>query len=411
VGEVVYLNNVDENGKRGAGSITRNKGSKKLYVKFYYFGRPVEKSTGLDDTPENRVRARNWLDRQLDKIDEGAFRFSEAFPRAREEEKRFFTEKEGWQYSPEPQTILFEDYVTKWKAEIWSQFDSEIKKQDFEQVMDDWLLPHFGRKTFFQITAVEIKKFLATLKWRSGKNKGKKLSRSRIKNVFIPMRAIWNDACEENYWNLPDPFRFLSKKMPKASKKAPIVLLFDEWMSIIDAIDPFYRDAAETMIMTGMIGSEIAGLRKQDIKRDCIQVQNSVVRKFEKNQLKTEYRKRELPLTEALRKRIDSAKSTAQAQHIFSMKSGELFNINAFRKTPWSSALKRAGVDYRTTYITRHTFAAWVLAVGINPDRLVALMGHNSKQMIYEVYGKYVKGMEKDAGRILEYFGKDFLEL
>jgi len=199
--------------------------------------------------------------------------------------------------------------------------------------------------------------------------------------------------------------------MPKASKKAPIVLLFDEWMSIIDAIDPFYRDAAETMIMTGMIGSEIAGLRKQDIKRDCIQVQNSVVRKFEKNQLKTEYRKRELPLTEALRKRIDSAKSTAQAQHIFSMKSGELFNINAFRKTPWSSALKRAGVDYRTTYITRHTFAAWVLAVGINPDRLVALMGHNSKQMIYEVYGKYVKGMEKDAGRILEYFGKDFLEL
>ena len=70
-----------------------------------------------------------------------------------------------------------------------------------------------------------------------------------------------------------------------------------------------------------------------------------------------------------------------------------------------------ADVDYRTTYITRHTFAAWALAVGMNPDRLVALMGHNSKQMIYEVYGKYVKGLEKDAGRILEYLGRDFLEL
>jgi hypothetical protein len=31
--------------------------------------------------------------------------------------------------------------------------------------------------------------------------------------------------------------------------------------------------------------------------------------------------------------------------------------------------------------------------------------------MVYEVYGKYVKGLEKDAGQILEYFGSDFLEL
>jgi len=31
--------------------------------------------------------------------------------------------------------------------------------------------------------------------------------------------------------------------------------------------------------------------------------------------------------------------------------------------------------------------------------------------MIYEVYGKYVKGIEKDAGQIREYFGNDFFDL
>jgi hypothetical protein len=31
--------------------------------------------------------------------------------------------------------------------------------------------------------------------------------------------------------------------------------------------------------------------------------------------------------------------------------------------------------------------------------------------MIYEVYGNYVEGLEKDAGKILVYFGKDFIEL
>jgi integrase len=38
-------------------------------------------------------------------------------------------------------------------------------------------------------------------------------------------------------------------------------------------------------------------------------------------------------------------------------------------------------------------------------------MEHSSKKMVYEVYGNYVEGLEEDAGRILEYFGKDFLGL
>ena len=38
-------------------------------------------------------------------------------------------------------------------------------------------------------------------------------------------------------------------------------------------------------------------------------------------------------------------------------------------------------------------------------------MGHGSKKMIYEVYGNYVEGLETDAGKILHYFGKDFMWL
>ena len=34
-----------------------------------------------------------------------------------------------------------------------------------------------------------------------------------------------------------------------------------------------------------------------------------------------------------------------------------------------------------------------------------------SKKMVYEVYGNYVEGLEKDAGNILEYFGNDFISL
>jgi integrase len=40
---------------------------------------------------------------------------------------------------------------------------------------------------------------------------------------------------------------------------------------------------------------------------------------------------------------------------------------------------------------------------------LVHLMGHASKQMVYEVYGRYVEGLEEGREGILAYFGSDFL--
>ncbi len=59
----------------------------------------------------------------------------------------------------------------------------------------------------------------------------------------------------------------------------------------------------------------------------------------------------------------------------------------------------------------RHTFAAWVLALRMDPNKLVHLIGHGSKKMIYEVYGNYMEGLETDAGQILGYFGKYFIGL
>jgi integrase len=59
-------------------------------------------------------------------------------------------------------------------------------------------------------------------------------------------------------------------------------------------------------------------------------------------------------------------------------------------------------------YSIRHTYAAWSLAIGIHPNKLVSRMGHSSKQMIYEIYGKYVEGIEEDADKIRAYFGYDF---
>src|SRR6185369_5769312 len=73
------------------GSIKRRKDSKKLYVDFYYFGRRIIRSTEQDDTPANERRVRDFLNRIMERIEEGTFKFAEAFPGATRKEKAFFT--------------------------------------------------------------------------------------------------------------------------------------------------------------------------------------------------------------------------------------------------------------------------------------------------------------------------------
>jgi len=386
-------------------------GSKKLYIDIRYHGRRIVKSSCKDDSLENREELQKWVDRQKEKIAGGTFVFAEAFPGASTKEKAFHAEREGWEFKPQSQDVLFKDYVQAWEKRFVTDCKSESKRRDYKQVIDYWLVPHFGNRTFFQITGVALKEFIQTLEHKDGKKQGQPLSGSRIRNIIIPLRSIWEDACEEHRWELSDPFAYLKKYLPKRSKKHPEVFRFDQWLLFVDNMDPFYRPIAETMIMTGMIGSEIAGLRNMDIVGDDIVIQNSIVRKHEKTELKTEYRSRRLPITAALGERLDTVLNRSKGKYVFGMKSGRIFDGDSFRKNPWTTAFKKAGIAYKVPYTMRHSFAAWSLTIGVDINRLEKLMGHGSKQMLYEVYGKYVEGLETDAGKILDYFGKDFKRL
>jgi integrase len=97
------------------------------------------------------------------------------------------------------------------------------------------------------------------------------------------------------------------------------------------------------------------------------------------------------------------------SQQLFPMKDGTPFDGNSFRKTVWNKALKESQIAYKTPYSTRHTFCAWALTIGLNPMKLVNLMGHSSKQMVYQTYGDYVEDLEDDTDDIIRYFGVDFL--
>lgn len=397
--------------KQQKGAIIRKPGSKRLYVLFYYFGKRIEKSTGLKDTPKNRKKVREWLDRQMEKIEAHRFIFSEAFPDSLEKEKADFAKLEGWQYHPEPKDILFGAYVQNtWYPKAWNDLPEGTKKDDYQQIIDYWLLPYFKDKTFFQISGVEVKAFINTLKRKKGPSAGMPLSKARVKNILIPLRCIWSDAVDQFRWNLPSPFVIVRKHLPKSPAKKREGFRFDEWLEFLKHIDPWYQPVVELMIMTGMIHSELAGLRKSDIRADYILVQNTVVRQREKDSPKYDHRIRKVPITQAIKKRLDILLFRSTSDRIVTTPTGMTFNPVEFRKNTWKAAQKASGIDDKVPYCLRHSFAAWALCLRMDPNKLVRLMGHGSKKMVYEVYGDYIDGLEDDFWQILEYFGQDFIQ-
>jgi integrase len=393
------------------GSIKKFSHSKKLYVDFYYFNHRVTKSTGLDDTPVNRELVLGFLNRNFDKIEQQTFRFAEAFPGAKAEEKAFFSKLEGWEFHPEPNRILIGEYLVTWMEKTLPTYKSVTKRNDFTQIMKYHLVPYFEKVTFYQLTSTKLQEFVSGLVWREGKNEGKQLSTSRIRNILIPLRKVWNDACDEYRWNIRSPFDTINDYLPEEEeeKEAPEVFRFEEWQGILKHIDPFYHPLVEIMLMTGMIGSELSGLRKIDIEQNHINIRNSIVLDVEKKKLKNRFRRRKTPLTKRLRELLSQAMAHSDSNYVFVMKDGRKFSYGSFRKTIWDKAIIAAELSHKTPYITRHTFAAWALTIRIDPNRLVNLMGHASKKMVYETYGNYVEGLEQDAERILDYFGADFL--
>lgn len=405
-----HLGTLFDNEDRQEGAIIRKAGSRKLYVLFTYFRRRIEKSTGLNDTKKNREKIRSWLDRVIERRNAGKLVFADAFPGASEDEKAYFAKLEGWQYSPEPKDVLFGDYVAEWLQNVWDQYPEGTKKDDYRLIINYWLLPHFKELTFFQINGVEIQRFIASLKRKKGPLIGQPLSKARIKNIFIPLRTIWNDACDQYRWTLHNPFTGIKKHLPNTLAKRREGFRFNEWIEFLNHIDPWYQPIAELMVLTGMINSEVAGLRKTDITTGHIKVQNTIVRGRASTTPKTIYRVRKIPITQAIRDRLDVLAERSNGDSLVTTVTGKILRPADFLKNIWDKARKSSGIIDKVPYSMRHSFAAWSLTLRIDPNRLVRLMGHGSKKMIYEVYGDYIDGLEEDYWLILDYFGRDFIE-
>lgn len=398
--------------KPSFGSIVRMKRSKALYIDMYYQERRIRMSTGLADTVENREKLTKFLNKVGEKVQHRTFCFAEAFPAADSKLKRHFTEKEQREYHPEPEHVLFGDYARKWMETMLPKY-SYSTKIDYEQVLNYWLIPKLKQVPFSHITGPYLRNMLESFKQKEGKNKGKPLSAHRKRNILTPLKKIWEEARAEYQWvKLIEPFTVAKEAIllqeNQEEKPGREIFLFAEWRKFLARMEPFYLPLTEIQILTGLIASELLGLRKEDVTENYLNVRSTISRGVEKEGGKTQYRKREIPMTAAMKRCLDAAMAVSPNEYVFSLPSGKRVSFSTFRKA-WDRALRAAKLTNKTPYSTRHSLVQWSLVAGMTPVRLVEIMGHRDKQMIFGVYGRYRHGLVEESRDIIEYLGWDYL--
>lgn len=71
-------------------------------------------------------------------------------------------------------------------------------------------------------------------------------------------------------------------------------------------------------------------------------------------------------------------------------KSENYYAVSSLPQT-WRAAIRKAGLTYRKPYQSRQTYACRSLSAGENPNFIASQMGHANAQMVYQVYGSWMK--------------------
>lgn len=405
--------------KGKVGKIVTKSGTNKLYYDFNYGGKRYEKTTGLEFSADNAVKARQALDEMVAKMQAGTFCFAEYFPESSPVAITRNTQIESRNEAKRSDQITIRQFIEGmhgfkgWIDEALPGYPSAQQERYLNDIKY-WILPLYGHLTFAELTGhvlqVSLSKYV--------KKNGDALSGNRVKNVFTPFMAIWRNARSRCKWrDLEDPFEYLNdtNRGPKRSENPTPALLFGEFLTLRSHLGEYDQHVANIKALTGMIDSEMAGFRISDIfmdaQRPYIHIRNKkLVNGIESEELKTAFRKRRIRITRRIKEELEFFMSQSPDNYLFTKSDGSRFNGGDFRAA-WREAFEAAGMEYIRPYCLRHSFAAWSKIIGIELSWLQDMMGHGSLEMLFKRYGRHRFGLEDERESIIEFFGVDYLRL
>jgi integrase len=226
---------------------------------------------------------------------------------------------------------------------------------------------------------------------------------STVRNTLLPLRAIYRRAVNREEVLLNPTLKLV---LPAVRGRRERIARPEEAASLIAAAP--VRDQAiwATGFYAGLRLGELRALDWQnvDLERDLIRVEHAWDPKAGLIEPKSRSGKRRVPLNSTLRSHL-------LAHRLRQGHGGEGLVFGELRTRPFhpGAVAKRAERAWRETGLARirfhecrHTYAAFMIAAGVNVKALSTYMGHSSITITLDRYGHLLPGNEAEAATLLD---------
>ncbi|HAT2057349.1 TPA: tyrosine-type recombinase/integrase [Legionella pneumophila] len=374
--------------KTASGVIVRKwpSGKTTLRISFYFKGVRCFETLKIEATAANIKYAERLRGEILNAIERGNFSYPDYFPNS----------KRAHIFGHIQSKITIGELLREFLAEAKSTKEASTYR-GYMRVCEGHLFPMFDKVEIQNLQPAMLRKWI----------RGLHCTTKTVANILIPLRAVIEQALvdqyiKENPLNSIIVDKLLNKETKKSDYK-PDPFSVDEINAILNKSEGQVRLLFQFAFFTGLRVSELIGLRWEDVdwQNQIIHVEETIVAKEAKGP-KTEAGVRDVlllpPALEALEQ---------QKQYTFSLK-GRVFHnpqtnkpwetSQQIRRTQWIHILKKAGIRYRNTYQTRHTYASMMLSQGENIMWVSKQLGHVDVEMVIKTYGRWIPDSSSQSG-------------
>jgi integrase len=228
-------------------------------------------------------------------------------------------------------------------------------------------------------------------------------SPSTVRNTILPLRAIYRRAIDRDQLAVNPTLKL---RLPAVRGKRDRVARADEAATLLAVLPPDDRALWATALYGGLRRGELQALKWTDINLDnnLIHVNRSWDHKAGVIPPKSRAGERRVPITNALRQHLLTHRlrqGRGQQGFVFANSNGRPFDpgvILARARKTW----RTEKLEPITLHECRHTYAAFMIAAGVNVKALSTYMGHTSITVTLDRYGHLLPGNEHHAAALLD---------